>query len=71
MLDIIHDVGMYNPIIIQVSPDKPNFLFGVKKVKGLMGFVFESKEAEFHLHNHILSTPTGLWKFISPVPTGL
>ena len=32
---IIRDVGMHNPVIVQVSPDKPNLLFGVKKVKGL------------------------------------
>ena len=28
---IICDVDMHNPVIIQVSPDKPNLLFGVKK----------------------------------------
>ena len=32
---IIRDVGMHNPVSIQVSPDKPNLLFGVKKVKEL------------------------------------
>jgi len=35
MRDIIHDLAMYNPAIIQVSPDKPNLLFGVKKVDNL------------------------------------
>ena len=28
---ITHDVGMHNPVIIQVLPDKSNFLFGVKR----------------------------------------
>jgi len=35
MRDIIHDVGMCHPVIVQVSPDKPNLSYGVQRVDDL------------------------------------
>ena len=31
---IVHDVGMHNPVLVEVCPDKQNLLFGVRKVEG-------------------------------------
>jgi len=33
--EIIRDVGMHNPALVQVSPDKQNLLFGVRTVNQL------------------------------------
>jgi len=33
--EIIHDISMYNPVVVQVSPDKPNLLYCVQKSEGL------------------------------------
>ena len=33
--EIIRDVGMHNPALVQVSPDKRNLLFGVRTVNQL------------------------------------
>ena len=33
--EIIQDIGVLNPITVQVSPDKQNLLFGIQAVEGL------------------------------------